>query len=117
MELKEFIRQVLSDVVEAVEQTRAALGNENGRSICPVIGPAFATKFGLDFDPVEGRYLQKMEFDVAVTAENTAGIDGKASVKVFGLGLGTDADLKQTNSTVSRIKFHVPIALRCKKEQ
>ncbi len=65
-----------------------------------------------------GRHYQKVEFDVAVTAEEKTtikgNVEGKAGlIKVLNITAGINGDLNTNNSTVSRVKFHVPIALRC----
>ncbi len=49
--------------------------------------------------------VEFVEFDIAVTAEETAGAE--AGVKVLGLSIA--GDLGGKSGTVSRVKFRVPI--------
>ena len=90
MELKEFIKTVLKDVIEAVEESREEI---KIGTICPDV------------------HNQQVEFDIAVSTENTVQGGGKAKVNVMGLvEVGGDAGKAVTNTNVSRIKFHVSIA-------
>jgi len=46
MDLKEFIKTVLIDIVEGVEQAKMEL-DKKANYICPPMGPAYADKFGI----------------------------------------------------------------------
>ncbi len=90
MELKEFVKSVLKDVVDAVEETRS----ESSR----------------DMHLDAGKEQRTVEFDIAVTVEDATTGSGKAGIKVFQLiegGGGVSKELR--NSSVSRIKFGVYI--------
>ena len=90
MELKEFVKSVLIDVVDAVEETR----KESSRDMY------------LD-SAKEGRTV---DFDIAVTVEDSTSGSGKAGIKVFQLIEGGGEISKEAkNSTVSRIKFGVRV--------
>ncbi len=97
MELKEFIKSVLIDVVDAVEETR----QESAR----------------DMRLYSASDQRTVEFDIAVTAEDASSGSGRAGIKVFQLIEGGGEISEQTkNSTVSRIKFGVNIDLLTKQE-
>lgn len=90
MELKEFVKSVLIDVVDAVEEVR----RESSRDM------------HLD-SAKEGRTV---DFDIAVTVEDTTAGSGKAGIKVFQLIEGGGEISKAAkNATVSRIKFGVHV--------
>lgn len=111
MELKEFIRLTLIDIVEGVEEAKKTL-DEHEKYICPPMGSAFAKDFGAKLNSVNNMYYQEIEFDVAVSVENKTEAGLKGAVKVFGvfeLGGGGNGGLN--NVIVNRIKFHVPLAL------
>jgi len=117
MNLKDFIKIALTDIVSATEEAKIELDTQL-KSICPPIGQAYATKFGIQLDDATGMYHQQVTFDVAVTVEHIAGDNAKAGIKVFNLveaNLGKNSSVN--NSTVSRIKFHVPIGLSCRRKQ
>ncbi|MFH1894674.1 MAG: trypco2 family protein [Patescibacteria group bacterium] len=98
MELKQFVKSVLKDVVDAVEEMR----QESSR----------------DMHLNVGENKRTVEFDIAVTVEDSTSSSGKAGIKVFQVvegGGGISKDLK--NSSVSRIKFGVYIDELTKEEE
>jgi hypothetical protein len=98
MELKQFVKSVLKDVVDAVEETR----HESSR----------------DMHLDAGKDHRTVEFDIAVTVENATAKTGKAGIKVFQLiEGGGDVSKELRNSSVSRIKFGVHIASWTKEEE
>lgn len=119
MELKDFIKTVLIDLITGIDEAKNEIDQE-GSLICPPIGHAYIEKFNLQMDAM-GRHYQKVEFDVAVTAEEKTTINGKIEgkaglIKVLSMSADVDSGIITNNSTISRIKFHVPIALKCIKK-
>lgn len=99
MDLKEFVKNVLKDLVDAVEEVR----KESSRDMT-----LYSHK----------ESNQTIEFDIAVTAEDSLGGTGKAGIKVFKMIEGGGEISKESkNSTVSRIKFGVHIDTLTKQEQ
>ncbi|MDP2909791.1 MAG: hypothetical protein Q8N69_01840, partial [bacterium] len=97
MELKEFVKSVLIDVVNAVEETR----KESSR----------------DMHLDGGKEQRTVEFDIAVTVEDSTAGKGKAGIKVFQLIEGGGEVSKEAkNSSESRIKFGVYIDTWTKEE-
>lgn len=97
MELKEFIKSVLTDVVGAVEETRINSSR--------------------DMRLYRSQNERTIEFDIAVTVEESQGGTGRAGIKVFQLIEGGGEVSEQVkNSTVSRIKFGVDIDTVTKEE-
>jgi hypothetical protein len=98
MELKYFVKSVLKDVVDAVEETR----HESTR----------------DMHLSDSKNDRTVEFDIAVSAENSSKVTGKAGVKVLSVVEGGGDVSKDTkNSSVSRIKFGVHIDTYTKAEE
>lgn len=98
MELKEFIKEVLKDITEAVEESRTASMRD------------------MHLDNLKDQ--RTVEFDVAVTAEDVTSASGKAGVKVFSvLEGGGEATKEVKNSSISRIRFGVYIDRWTKQEQ
>lgn len=98
MELKEFIKGVLKDITEAVEESR----NSSTRD--------------MHLDNMKDQ--RTVEFDVAVAAEDVTSATGKAGIKVFSLiEGGGEASKEVKNSTVSRIKFGVHVERWTKQEE
>jgi len=110
MELQEFITlsitQIISGVKKAQEQnTTDARVNPSNLSL----GDGVTQKELYDF--ANDMLLTRVEFDVAVTTEDTKGTKGGLGVFVGAVGLGTQGQSEARNSSISRLKFSVPIAL------
>jgi len=114
MELKEFIKTVILDIVNAVEEVKDQLNDPE--RVCPVIAPAFIAPFKAQYHITNNYYYQQLSFDVAVTAENKDGGGAKAGIKVMGLEASLGGETAIYNSTVSRINFHIPISLSAKRQ-
>lgn len=97
MELKEFTKKAIAEIVEGVDE----VSNNLQRRV-------------LLSDIKEKRTI---EFDVAVTVEENIGSGGKGEIKVLGLIMAGGGVEKETkSSTVSRIQFGVYVDVDTKKE-
>ncbi|PIV51580.1 hypothetical protein CO115_02115 [Candidatus Falkowbacteria bacterium CG_4_9_14_3_um_filter_36_9] len=97
MELKDFIKKVLTDLVESVEEIR-----ESSKR---------------DMHLTDSKDNRTVEFDIAVTVEDATSAAGKAGIKVFSIVEGGGNLSKESkNSSVSRIKFGVHIDSLTKEE-
>ncbi len=97
MELKEFVKKVISDAVEAVDETSQVSSRE----------VTLASRSD----------RRTIEFDVAVSAEEKTTTDGKAGVRVLNfIEAGVDAGSESKNSTISRITFGVDVDTSTKLE-
>ncbi len=116
MELNEFIKISLLDICKGVEAAKREreLDDNSNHTILPEMGHAFADKFGAKLNTHDKNYYQEVEFDIAVTVENKSDVSGKAGVNVFSVGANIGSNLSSNNSTISRLKFRIPIGLSCK---
>ena len=90
MELKVFVKKVLVDLDTAIKEA----GQE--------------TEHGVSFS--DNKEQRTVEFDIAVTTEETDAKSGKAGIKVLQfVEAGGDISKENKNSTVSRITFGVHI--------
>lgn len=88
MELKEFIKNVLNDIIEGVEEVRSS-------SI-------------RDLRVQGDKDKSAVEFEVAVTVESLDSTNKGGKIKVMELLQGSaDVSKEQKNSSVSRIRFSV----------
>lgn len=103
MDLREFVKETLVQIAMGVQDAITEHQSIEGAvgSINPV--------WGSDASAISAEHAQKVEFDVAVTVTDKAGGTGKAGLKVFSLELGIDGSKLVEQSTVSRVKFTVPI--------
>lgn len=98
MELKDFIKKVLADLVNSVEEVRS----ESHR----------------DMHLTSTKENRTVEFDIAVTVEDSTAGSGKAGIKIFQIIEGGGEVSKESkNSSVSRIKFGVHIDALTKVEE
>lgn len=101
MELKEFTKLALVEIVEAAKEASEEFN-----------GSAFISSKRADgcywkYDP------QSVEFDVAVTSTETDSNNGGAKLKVASmLSLGGEVSNQSVSQTVSRIKFTIPLVLK-----
>ena len=111
IELRAFVTSCLEQIIGAVSDAQAnVIGKERGAVVNPYMGThgkkmAEGTISGGDW------IAQMVDFDIAVTAQEGAG--SKATVGVFAgaFGAGTQGTLTHETTTVSRIKFSVPVVL------
>lgn len=90
MELKQFIKNVLRDITQAVDEISLESTREMHLN-----------------NSTEQRTV---EFDVAVTAEDITSASGNAGIKVFSIIEGGGETSKEVkNSSVSRIQFGVHV--------
>jgi len=100
MNLQEFIKETLLQVINGVIEAQNTLGQTNG-----AINPFTR---GQPIKPTyKGLEVGYIDFDVAVTVTEGSGVAGGLSV----MGIGAKGDLSSSTSSVSRIKFTVPVAL------
>lgn len=111
MDLKQFVSQVLADVVQGVADAQANLG-EQARFVNPQLstgqGALHQQKFQVS---INGELVQQVEFDVAVTAKDGTGTKGGIGVVTGIFAMGSQGQSTSENSHVSRIKFSVPVTL------
>lgn len=95
MELKDFIEQSISDIVEATKNVK---GNCNRNNDC--IAPEFAANFN--------REIHNINFDIAVTTAETGTAKAGSKIGISVLGANINGEKGFTNENCSRIKFSIP---------
>lgn len=107
MELKEFIKTAITDITEAVSELQEEL--KNGTIVNPSLTQGEHGKSVLVNNEV--RMMERLNFDIAVTATEATGLNGnaKAGISVFGAKVG--AENKERTENVSRLTFSLPLVL------
>lgn len=107
MELKDFIKTAIIDITEAVSELQVEL--KNGAIINPTLPQGEHGKHLLVGNEV--RMIERLNFDIAVTATDKTELNGNAKVgiSVFGAKIGTENAEKTEN--VSRMTFSIPLLL------
>jgi len=92
MLLKEFVSETLKQITDGVRDAQQAVSSG------AVIAPFY-------------RCVEKVDFDVAVTAVEKTEKEGKAGINVWSVGAGVRSEAEASTSTSNRIKFSVSIQL------
>ena len=105
MTLKEFIADTLLQIVDGVAEAK-------GKN--PKVAPRVVHHTGHDTPVIhasaENPRAFIVEFDVAVTVSQTTDTQAKGGMKVYVVEAGGRKGSSSEHSTVSRIKFEVPVA-------
>ena len=107
MELKEFIKTAIADITGAVSELQQEL--KNGAIVNPTFPSGQQGSHLLVGDEV--RAIEKLNFDIAVTATEKTELNGKAKagISVFGAKVGAENTEKIEN--LSRLTFSIPLIL------
>ena len=115
MNLREFIAETLVQIAKGIEDASEQLSEStaivNPRNV--QIHPETAIQ-AYGYVDTKNTYLkavQKIEFDVAVTASTGTETKGGIGIMVGSVGLGSQGKSEAENSSLSRIKFLVPMVL------
>jgi hypothetical protein len=102
MELKEFVTETLLSIFEGIEETINRLDTKGAAG---TINPHWRGSRANWKKNVE-----KVDFDVAVTASDKISGSGKAGIEVFSIiKAGGEASKAVEQSTVSKVKFSIPV--------
>ncbi len=97
MELKQFVKQALTEIIEAVDEVSESATHET---------------FLYNTDG-----SRSVEFDIAVSASDTSAGQMGAGIRVLQfIEIGGDKTNETTNTTVSRVKFGVMVRVSKKNE-
>lgn len=108
MQLREFIKEALTQIVDGVRDSQEPNG---GAYVVPAgdgghkyaAHPRFAASARLKSTIVD--------FDVAITAEDSDKIEGGGGIRVLSIQFGAKGEAASKDITVSRIQFAVPLLL------
>lgn len=110
MQLQDFISESILQLVNGIQDAQTK--NTTNARISPSnlkLGTSVTQKELYDYD--SHMLLSSVEFDVAVTAEESIGAKGGIGVFVGSVGVGVQGKSDTKSSYVNRIKFNVPIVL------
>jgi len=112
MELKDFVSEALTQIVEGVHEAKDKV-KDKGAEINPRLmgGIDYVAKHGGGLETSNGNIAQIIEFDVAVTIVEGKGTKGGIGIVAGAINLGSSGQSSTENSSISKIKFNVPLAL------
>lgn len=116
MDLKEFVSSALQQIIAGVEDAQSTV--EGDGEVNPHIWMAQRADANKQkiLESNNGKWIHMVEFDVAVTVAESTGTKGGIGIVVGPIGLGSRGESSAQNSSVSRVKFEVPIAFPRKKD-
>lgn len=113
MDLSEFVKQSLTQIVKGVKESQDEIRNQGGYANPAVLTSAHGKESATHFGSVsDGQNVLLVDFDVAVTVTGAVegGVGGKLSVaSFFKVEAGTKG--ATASESTSRIRFKVPLAL------
>ena len=110
MELKDFVAETLKQIIDGVSIAQTH-GATKGARVNPG-SLAFRTDQGMQiYDNETGQIPQIIEFDVAVTTTEGTQTKGGVGIFVGPVGLGSQGQSDAGRSSISHIKFSIPVLL------
>jgi hypothetical protein len=115
MQLEDFIKESLVQIANGVSAAAKELNSSgaivNPRNVAAASKETFNVYGLIAESNTMRRAVHSIEFDVAVTA--TGGTETKGGIGVIAgaIALGTQGKSQESNSSVSRLSFSIPMAL------
>ena len=113
MELNEFVKETLTQIVKGVKESQDEIRGQGGYANPAVFTSAHGKEEATHFGTVsDGQNVLLIDFDVAITVSDSmeGGVGGKLSVaSIFKLEAGSKGTT--ASESTSRIRFKVPLAL------
>jgi hypothetical protein len=113
MDIKDFVSETLKQVIAGVKDAQE-FAMDNGAMVEPERA-ATSQKMGEPTQYVGKGSIKEVAFDIAVTAQESTGQEGKAGLRIPYLDFGGGLSAEQANATVSRVRFAVDVRLPCQK--
>lgn len=110
MELREFVRDALVQLVTGVSEARTATSATGARIAPETVAYFKQLTADVVLDAATRRPLHLVEFDIAITATHESGKAAKIGVLAATLGAAAEGHTGQQSERVSRVRFSVPIA-------
>ena len=109
LKLQEFISNTLEQIVNAIVDSNISL-ESTGAEISPLIKTDWKKLSDSGFEiSQKGIPVREIEFDIAITAEKEKTKGGNMGLNVSVVSLKGGKDSKSIDSTISRIKFKIPV--------
>lgn len=113
MDLQEFIQQSLIQIAHAVREVNQSFASESLEARANPAGILQRSKSSEIHASLPD--TQMIEFDVAVTVtesgEETSSKKGGLTLSIVGASVGKEKTAEQSNSSVSRLRFAIPLRL------
>lgn len=113
MKLDEFIYESIKQVIDGIDSAREYAETKGAKISGEHLNFIGAKNGGgvVYMNQSNGEIIEKIEFDIAVAAKEGDKLKGGVGLFVGAVGIGTQGYIESENSSMSRIKFSVPLHL------
>ncbi len=111
MELNEFVESVIVNIYDGVSKAKASLGKPILPSEGIISGNIPYIKNGIG-PGAENAMISNLEFEVALTDGMKDNTNGGIGVLLGALTLGVKGNSESQQTSLSKIKFNIPITLK-----
>jgi hypothetical protein len=115
MELKDFISETLSQLIEGVidAQNKVLRPGDTGGRVCPHVRnlPTEKASAGLYGRTNDNLPVILVDFDILLVAQEESGKKGGIGVVTGLVGLGAQRENRENSQTSHKIQFKIPVAL------
>lgn len=117
MDLKEFVKESIVQISHGIEEANSEISGM-GAMVNPMyvqMNSDKAQSYGRttsrnnDYPNPDGKIIQKLEFDVALTAESGQQGSAGAKLSIASIGIGADGKKESSNRSESRLRFSIPV--------
>lgn len=110
MKLQEFVSETLKEIIAGVKESQKYAASE-GAWVNPKMRAVLAAKDSRYIVEQDHTYIEQIQFDVAVTSTEGSATEAGVGIFVAAFGAGAKGKSDASSSSISRIKFSIPIAL------
>ncbi len=110
MELSNFVAQTLEQIIDGVARAQEYAG-KNGASVNPNSMNLRGELGRMLYDVNNGRVVQVVDFDVALTTSDGTKTRGGIGVVLGAIAVGTQGASESDQHSATRISFSVPVML------
>jgi len=110
MDLKDFVKNTLVQIIDGVIEAENEL-EKKGATVNPIGGHFDQKQLGGRTWSFKDGITETVEFDVALTSSEKEGTSAGIGVLLGSINLGTKGASEESITSVTRIKFSVPILL------
>ena len=120
MNVKDFIKETLTQIAEGVNETNLQLGNQHSFVATENITneSGFPKNDTYSFKDGTAHLVREIHFDLAITVSDASAQSGKGAIEVFSLfHAGGSKESQNTSLMTHKLYFSLPLALPVKPKQ
>ena len=110
MKQQEFVSETLKEIIAGVKESQKYAESE-GACVSPRMHWIGEKEMGRCVAETDYANIEQIEFDVAVTSTEGSATEAGAGIFVAAIGLGAKGKSDTSSSSISRIKFSIPLGL------